>query len=82
MRSNDRMIWETPADQNCFVGFHDIIPWSPDESCIAIHRAAPEHFVMEDCVKPIEICLWRPQSGDFREAVDTGSFIGERRHRS
>lgn len=65
-----RIIAETPANQNCFVGFHDIIPWSQDESCLAIHRPAPDMYQMDDCGKPIEICLWRPHVGSI-EAVDS-----------
>jgi hypothetical protein len=61
---------ETPANQNCFVGFHDIVPWSPDGSCLAVHRANPEFYRMEDCGKPIEICLWYPESGEIR-SIDT-----------
>lgn len=68
--SATRIIAETPADANCFVGFHDITPWSPDESCLAIHRASPTFHQMDDCRNPIEICLWRPQSGEI-EAVDS-----------
>jgi len=62
---------ETPADQNCFVGFHDINPWSPDGQCLAIHRADPEYYQMGDCGKPIEICLWYPQSGDIKPIETT-----------
>jgi len=69
-RSRGRIIAETPADANCFIGFHDIIPWSHDGSCIAIHRAAPEFFAMGDCDKPIDICLWRPQTDEL-QAVDS-----------
>ena len=65
-RRDNRIIAETPTDANCFIGFHDIIPWSPDESCIAIHRAAPGYFAMEDCGKPIDICLWKTQSGEIQ----------------
>jgi hypothetical protein len=65
-----RILAETPANSNCFVGFHDIIPWSPDESCLAIHRASPDFFKMDDCGKPIDICLWRPQSGEI-EPLDS-----------
>jgi hypothetical protein len=65
-----RILAETPPDANCFIGFHDIIPWSPDESCIAVHKASPGMFEMADCGKPIEICLWRPHSGRI-EPVDT-----------
>lgn len=69
-RPAGRIVAETPANANCFVGFHDITPWSPDQSCLAIHRAAPEFFEMADCGKPIGICLWMPQSGEIR-AVDS-----------
>src|ERR1700689_4072783 len=65
-----RIVAETPGDANCFVGFHDIIPWSPDDSVIAIHRASPGLFKMSDCGKPIEICLWRPETGEI-DAVDS-----------
>lgn len=68
--SQSRIVAETPADANCFVGFHDIIPWSQDESCIAIHRAAPELFAMGDCDKPIDICLWHPRTGEI-EVIDS-----------
>jgi len=68
--SNTCIAAETPADQNCFVGFHDIVPWSPDGKCLAIHRALPEHYRMDDCGKPIEICLWYPDSREIRP-VDT-----------
>lgn len=69
-RPNGRIVAETPPDANCFVGFHDIIPWSQDETCLAIHRASPDFFMMDDCGKPIDICLWRPQSGEF-EPLDS-----------
>ena len=69
-RSRGRIVAETPAGANCFIGFHDIIPWSQDESCIAIHRAAPEFFAMSDCNNPIDICLWRPECGEI-QAVDS-----------
>ena len=69
-RPTGRIVAETPADANCFVGFHDVTPWSRDESCLAIHRAAPGLFQMADCGKPIEICLWRPQTGAI-ESVDS-----------
>jgi hypothetical protein len=69
-QSRSRIVAETPADANCFIGFHDIIPWSQDESCILIHRAAPEFFAMGDCDKPIDICLWRPRTGEI-EAIDS-----------
>lgn len=64
-----RITAETPAKENCFVGFHDIVPWSPDGTCLAIHRTGPDLFRLEDCRKPIEICLWDPASGVIR-AVD------------
>ena len=70
LKSRSRIIAETPADANCFVGFHDIIPWSPDDSCIAIHRASQAMFEMEDCGKQIDICLWRPQTAEI-ETIDT-----------
>lgn len=65
-----RIVAETPADSNCFVGFHDIIPWSPDDSVMAIHRASPGLSEMSDCGRPIDICLWRPQTGEM-DAVDS-----------
>ena len=68
--SNGRIVAETPADANCFIGFHDIIPWSPDNRCVAIHRADPAFFSMDDCSKPIEICLWFPETGEIR-VLDT-----------
>lgn len=67
---NGRIVAETPADANCFIGFHDIIPWSHDESCLAIHRANPDYFEMHDCEKEIDICLWFPATGELR-AVDS-----------
>jgi len=69
---NRPIMAETPAGSNCFIGFHDIVPWSPDGTRIAIHRAAPSYFELSDCEKPIEICIWRPEKGAI-EAVDTTS---------
>lgn len=69
--SKSRIIAETPPNQNCFIGFHDIIPWSPDQSCLAIHRAAPELFRLEDCCRPIEICVWDPKSGAIQPVDST-----------
>jgi hypothetical protein len=71
-QSNGRILAETPADANCFIGFHDIIPWSHDERCLLIHRANPGYFEMRDCANPIDICLWFPQAGEIR-AVDATS---------
>lgn len=67
--SNRRIVAETPKDANCFIGFHDIIPWSADGSCLAVHRAAPGYYQMSDTDKEIDICLWRPDDGTL-EAVD------------
>lgn len=67
------IIAETSDKENCFFGFHDVTPWSPDGTCLAIHRADPRFYRMEDCGKPIEICLWYPQSGEIRPLdVTTG----------
>lgn len=66
----NRILAETPGGGNCFVGFHDIVPWRQDESCLAVHRLPAEYFELSDCTKPIEICLWRPQQGEI-EAVDS-----------
>jgi len=69
--SRQRIVAETPANFNCFVGFHDIIPWSQDERCIAIHRANSLYAAMEDCTKPIDICLWYPQTGEISALEST-----------
>lgn len=53
------------------VTFHDITPCSPDESCLAIHRAPPDFFKMDDCLKLIEICLRRPHSEENRPLDST-----------
>lgn len=71
-RPHNRIIAETPENENCFVGFHDIIPWSHDGTCIAIHRAPADFATMDDCERPIEVCLWWPQSGEMRP-IDTTS---------
>jgi hypothetical protein len=68
--SGNRVVAETPADANCFIGFHDIIPWSQDDSMVAIHRAKQNYFEMSDCDKPIDICIWKPESAKI-EAVDS-----------
>ena len=65
-----RILASTPADSNCFIGFHDIIPWSQDGSRLAIHRTNPAFCEMNHCSEPIEICLWHPENGQI-EAVDT-----------
>lgn len=70
IRSKSRIVAETPADANCFIGFHDIIPWSQDESTIVIHRANPEFVDLSSCDKPIDICLWHQQTGEI-EVVDS-----------
>lgn len=68
-----QIIAETPAHSNCFIGFHDVMPWSADGSCITVHRADPRFYRMEDCTKPIEICLWYPKTGEIRALdVTTG----------
>ena len=69
-KAKNRIVAETPAGANCFIGFHDITPWSPDESCIAIHRADPAYHEMRDCNQPIDICLWYPQEGRI-DAIDS-----------
>lgn len=69
-----RIVAETPADANCFIGFHDIIPWSPDNNCLAIHRASSSFFSMDDCRKPIEICLWFPATGEIRAVDETSAW--------
>ena len=37
---------------------------------MAIHRASPGLSEMSDCGRPIDICLWRPQTGEM-DAVDS-----------
>ncbi|MFZ0746425.1 MAG: hypothetical protein WAM85_18605 [Terracidiphilus sp.] len=73
-RSSGRIVAETPADANCFIGFHDVIPWSEDESCLAIHRASPTYCEMHDCNKSIDICLWYPHSGEIRAVGSTEAW--------
>lgn len=71
MTSERRIVAETPANANCFVGFHDITPWSPDGESLAIHRTPPDFFRLEDCRNPIEICLWNLSSGLIRPLDET-----------
>lgn len=71
---SSRIVAETPADANCFIGFHDIIPWSPDNRCLAIHRAPPDYFTMNDCRKPIDICLWFSATGEIRVVEETRAW--------
>jgi hypothetical protein len=66
----NRIIAETPSQSNCFIGFHDIIPWSHDNSMLAIHRANPDYFELSACDNPIDICLWNPESGEI-QAIDS-----------
>lgn len=74
MSSRNRILAETPANQNCFVGFHDINPWSPDEEYLAVHRTAPDYFQLDDCTKPVEICLWHPQTGGMHPVDSTAAW--------
>jgi hypothetical protein len=73
-RAEGRIVAETPADENCFIGFHDVIPWSQDGSCIAIHRAPAAFCTMNHCEQPIDICLWWPQTGEIRVVDSTGAW--------
>lgn len=70
----NRIAAETRTDANCFVGFHDIIPWSPDGSRVAVHRADASYAELNDCVKPIDICLWEPRSGTMEKIDSTTAW--------
>jgi hypothetical protein len=65
-----RVRFVTSPEQNCFIGFHDIIPWSADGRVVALQRMPADFRDMEDTDKAIEIALWTPETGAI-EAIDT-----------
>lgn len=67
-------IYSTPADQHLFVGFHDIIPWSPAGDCLALQRIPAGLSTMKETDQPIEIVLWFPQSGEVRAVATTRAW--------
>ncbi|HET7104667.1 MAG TPA: hypothetical protein VFI20_11325 [Terracidiphilus sp.] len=73
-QTKGRIVAETPANSNCFVGFHDIVPWSYDDSLLAIHRLPPDFSAMSDCGRRIEICLWLPQTDEILPVDSTTAW--------
>ncbi|HUX45425.1 MAG TPA: hypothetical protein VMV57_11790 [Terracidiphilus sp.] len=41
---------------------------------MAIHRASPEYFAMDDCHHAIDICLWLPSTGEIRKVDSTRAW--------
>lgn len=54
------IVAQAPDDASYFFGFHDVSPWSPDDSKVLLHRIDPEIRRMPRPDDTAEIVLWDP----------------------
>lgn len=56
------IVAKAPSDASYFFGFHDLIPWSPDNSKVLLHRVDPNIRELPCPDHIAEIVLWSPAS--------------------
>jgi hypothetical protein len=71
------VVASTPADQPCFVGFHDICPWSPDNRVLAVHRMPADLAASAEAEGALDICLWDPVAGSLEPVGRTTTWSWE-----
>ena len=64
----------TPADSSFFFGFHDLCPWSPDNTHIAMLRYSSEIQRIPNGVDEAAICIWDPRSDGIRSVASTKAW--------
>lgn len=74
IQSAARITSKTPEDAGCFIGFHDIIPWSADNSALLVHRMPAGFSEMAHTEEAVEICLWRPADQSFEVLGQTTAW--------
>lgn len=69
-----KIVATAPDDASYFFGFHDVSPWSPDDSRIVLHRIDPEIRRMPLPEDRCEIVLWDPVSGATEVVGETTTW--------
>ncbi|PRX09055.1 UNVERIFIED_ORG: glycosyltransferase involved in cell wall biosynthesis [Martelella mediterranea] len=57
------IVARAPEDASYFFGFHDVTPWSPDDSQVLLHRVDHEIRRMPKADDVAKIMLWNPKTG-------------------
>jgi hypothetical protein len=64
----------TPAGHQHYFGFHDVSPWAPDNSELALLRVPLGLRERPNSANTAEICLWLPGAGDPHPIGTTRAF--------
>lgn len=65
---------KTPDDASYFFGFHDVTPWSQDDSHVLLHRVDPSIRRMPEREDRCEILLWDPVTGATEVVGETTTW--------
>ncbi|WP_319518087.1 glycosyltransferase family 2 protein [uncultured Martelella sp.] len=66
-----RVLAKAPDDASYFFGFHDVSPWSPDDTRLLLHRIDPDIRRMPRPEDRAEILLWDYASGSIDVVGET-----------
>ena len=69
-----KILAKAPDDASYFFGFHDVSPWSPDDSRVLLHRIDPEIRRMPLPQDLCEIVLWEPLTGSTEVVGETTTW--------
>ena len=69
-----RLSAETPAGHQHYFGFHDVSPWSPDNSLVALLRVPKDLKKLLCATDVAEVCLWDPEKDEPVPVGQTSAF--------
>ena len=69
-----KIVAETPQGHQHYFGFHDVSPWSPDNSVVALLRVPDDLRATPTKADTAEVCLWTPGEGSLQVVGTTKAF--------
>lgn len=69
-----RITAQAPEDASYFFGFHDLTPWSPDNTRVLLHRVDPEIRELPRPDHQAEIVLWSPGDNSVEVIGETTTW--------
>jgi hypothetical protein len=72
--SRVRVVAETPPRHQHYFGFHDVSPWSPDNTMVVLLRVPSDLRATPNAADAAEVCLWRPGEDDPNPIGVTHAF--------
>lgn len=71
---NHSIFARAPGPQSCFFGFHDLCPWSPDNTHVLLLRVDPEIRHMPRPNDKAEVILWNPENNTVEVVGETTTW--------